>query len=123
MMGIERMASRHQLRHFRDTVTSGAAGGKVVGVVELGTKKGTVNPDSDFESPEFGTRNEQISASIYFAFDPQVRTNDYLQILSVYQNGGYRAVTNGPIYRVESVIDFQTQNRLWRVRATKREAI
>lgn len=117
------MTKRHLLRHYRETYISGASGGRVLTVVEIGTKKGTVNPDSDFESPEFGTRNEEITASIYFADNPSVQTNDFLQILSVYENGGYRSVTDGPTYRVESVINFQMQNRLWRVKATKREAL
>lgn len=95
----------------------------MLSTVELGTKKATVNPDSDYESPEFGQRNEQVTASIYFAFDPQVQTNDFLQVTGVYQNGGYRTLTNGDTYRVEAVLDFQRQGRLWRVKATKREAI
>lgn len=117
------MSSRHLARHFREVTTSGSSGGKVTTVVELGTKKCTINPDSDFESPEFGQQNEQITASIYFYYDPAVQTNDYLQLLSVYGNGGYRPVSDGPTYRIESVLDFQVQNRLWRVKATKREAL
>lgn len=117
------MASRHQLRAFRDTVVSGAAGGRTTATEELGTLKGTVNPDSDFESPEFDTRNAQVTASVYFAFDPELRTNDFLQITGIYMNGGYKPISNGDVYRVESVLDFQVQNRLWRVRATKREAL
>lgn len=117
------MASRHLCRHFREQIISGPAGGRVTTTVELGTKKCTINPDSDFESPEYGQRNDQITASIYFYYDPAVQSTDYLQMLSVYQNGGYRPVSNGPVYRVESVLDFQVQNRLWRVKATKREAL
>lgn len=122
-MSLQSITSRHLLRAFRHTVTSGTSGGRIQSVEELGVIKGTVNPDADFESPEFGTRNEEITASIYFSFDPTLRTNDFLQITSVMVNGGYKPVTNGPTYRVEAIVDFQYQNRLWRVKATKREAL
>lgn len=122
-MSISRLTTKHIIRHYREGYVSGASGGRVGTITELGNKKCTVNPDSDYESPEFGTRNEQLSASVYFYYDPGVRTGDFFEVLSIYENGGYKTLTNGPVYRVESVVDFQMHNRLWRVRAAKREAL
>ena len=122
-MSLSNITKRHRLRYFRETVTSGASGGKLPQIVELGTVYGTVNPDIDLESPEHETYNEQISSSIYFDFNPTCKTNDYYQVTAVLVQGGYKTITNGQVWRVESVLDFQQQNRLWRVRATKRELL
>lgn len=119
-MPLPSITKRHRLRHFRETITSGPSGGKVQTEIELGTIYGTVNPDSDFEAMDFANRNQQIEASIYCDFEPAVQSNDFLQIIAVLVGSGYRPVTDGDIYRVESVLDFQRQQRLWRIRATRR---
>lgn len=122
-MSLQRVTKRHKLRWFRVRVVSGLGGGKTNETIELGTVYGTVNPDSDLEISEFETRNEQVTASIYFSSDPGCLTLDFYQIIGIMVGGAYAPVANGDTYRVESVLNFQSQDRLWRVRATKRASL
>lgn len=122
-MSLSQITRRHKLRWFRVRIISGAGGGKQQTTLELGTVYGTVNPDSDLEATEYENRNEQVTASIYFSKDPGCLTADFYQVTGVISGGNYSPITNGEIYRVESVLNFQTQHRLWRVRATKRDSL
>lgn len=122
-MSISAVTSRHKVRHTRKTMTPGPSGGRTAQPVDLGVKICTINPDSEFQSQDFAAYNQQRAASIYFHYDPETRALDEFQLVEKRIGAAWIPVTNGPIYRVESQLDFQRHSRLWRVRAMERDSL
>lgn len=119
-MSLKSLTSRHRVDHTRPNEIN-TGGARVQSPEDLGSKICTINPDSEFEGQEFEAYNQQQTASIYFNYDPETQVNDLLTHTHSRIKGSWRTVTNS-IWRVESQLSFQEQNRLWRVKATRHGA-